>query len=111
MNPVGLKSEKGCAGDAQQKLKTAGRTSRQIGRPHQQTRICLKREKRKNWLRVPDGCLTSRQTGRLTVGRNITLILTIQSPISYPCGSRIEYLRRSLRVVRDDEKGTQYAGV
>jgi hypothetical protein len=29
----------------------------------------------KNWSRVPDGCLTPRQTGRLTVGRNMTLTL------------------------------------
>jgi hypothetical protein len=33
MSPVGLKSEKGCAGDAQQKLKTTDPTSRQRGRP------------------------------------------------------------------------------
>jgi hypothetical protein len=34
------------------------------------------REKGKNWSRVPDGCLTPGRTGRLTVGRNITLTLT-----------------------------------
>jgi hypothetical protein len=33
MSPVGLGSEKGCAGDAQQKLKTSDPTSRQRGRP------------------------------------------------------------------------------
>jgi hypothetical protein len=46
------------------------------GAPHQQTRKCLKnnqRENGKNWSRVPDECLTPRQTGRLTVGRNVTL--------------------------------------
>jgi hypothetical protein len=32
MSTVGLKSEKGCAGDAQQKLKTTDPTSRQRGR-------------------------------------------------------------------------------
>jgi hypothetical protein len=32
MSPVGLRSEKGCAGDAQQKLKTTDPTSRQRGR-------------------------------------------------------------------------------
>jgi hypothetical protein len=33
MSPVGLRSEKGCAGDAQQKLETTDPTSRQRGRP------------------------------------------------------------------------------
>jgi hypothetical protein len=33
MIPVGLKPEKGCAGDAQQNLKTTDPTSRQRGRP------------------------------------------------------------------------------
>jgi hypothetical protein len=56
MSPVGLKSKKRCAGDAQQKLE-------------------LKREGG-NWSPDPDGWLTLRQTGRLTVGRNITLTLT-----------------------------------
>jgi hypothetical protein len=28
---------------------------------------------------VPDGCLTPRQTGRLTVGRNISLTLTLET--------------------------------
>jgi hypothetical protein len=46
------------------------------GAPHQHLRKCLKiikERKEKNWSRVPDGCLTPRQTGRLTVGRNVTL--------------------------------------
>jgi hypothetical protein len=33
MSPVGLKSEKGCAGDARQKLKSTDPSSRQRGRP------------------------------------------------------------------------------
>jgi hypothetical protein len=37
------------------------------------------RDKGKNWSLVPDVCLTSRQTGRLTVGRNITLATTKSS--------------------------------
>jgi hypothetical protein len=40
------------------------------GAPHQQT------SRRKIWSRVPAGCLTPRQTGRLTVSSNITLTLT-----------------------------------
>jgi hypothetical protein len=38
--------------------------------PHQQTRNCLRAIK--SWSRASDGCLTPRQTGRLTVGRNAT---------------------------------------
>jgi hypothetical protein len=41
--------------------------------PHQQTRNCLTVIKICSW--APDGCLTPRQTGRLTVGRNIILTL------------------------------------
>jgi hypothetical protein len=54
-SPVGLRSEKGCAGDARQKLKTADPTSRQRGRPHQQTGTCLKKikERRGKISRVP----------------------------------------------------------
>jgi hypothetical protein len=33
MSPVGLRSEKGCAGDARQKLKSTDPTSRQRGHP------------------------------------------------------------------------------
>jgi hypothetical protein len=33
MSPVGLRPEKGCAGDARQKLKSTDPTSRQRGRP------------------------------------------------------------------------------
>jgi hypothetical protein len=35
------------------------------------------RENGKNWSRVPGGCLISRRTSRQTVGRNITLTLTL----------------------------------
>jgi hypothetical protein len=41
--------------------------------PHQQTRNCLKITLNKKLSRVPDWCLTPRQAGRLTVGRNATL--------------------------------------
>jgi hypothetical protein len=33
----------------------------------------------KNWLRVPDGRLTPRRTGRLIVGRNVTSTSTSMS--------------------------------
>jgi hypothetical protein len=48
--------------------------------PHQQTRNSLKNNQRgngKNWSRAPDRCLTPWRTGRLTVGRNRTLTLTL----------------------------------
>jgi hypothetical protein len=54
-------------------------SSRQRGRPtstNPQLSKNNQREKGKNWSRVPDGCLTPRKTGRLIVGRNITLTLT-----------------------------------
>jgi hypothetical protein len=47
-------------------------------------------------LRVPDGCLTPGQTGRLTVGRNITLTLTWQ-PL---CGGGSNAFTVALLVVR-----------
>jgi hypothetical protein len=76
MNPAGLRSEKGCAGDDQQKLKLQTQLLIRAGAPHQQTRNCLKiiREiKEKIGRGVPDGCLTPRQNSRLTVGLDITL--------------------------------------
>jgi hypothetical protein len=76
MGTMGLRSEKDCAGDARQKLKTTDQTSHQRGHPTS-TNLQLsknnQREKGKNWSGVPDGCLIPRRTGRLTVGRNITL--------------------------------------
>jgi hypothetical protein len=55
-------------------------SSRQRGRPtsiNQQLSKNNPREKGKYWLRVPDGCLAPGRTGRLTVGRNINLALTL----------------------------------
>jgi hypothetical protein len=71
---VGLRPEKGCAGSTQQKLKTTDPTSLQRGRPTLLICNCIKiiKERKKNWSGVLDGCLTPRQTGRLTIGRNIT---------------------------------------
>jgi hypothetical protein len=46
------------------------------GASHQQIRNSLKIIKKK-WSRVPSGRLTPRNSGRLTVGHNITLILTL----------------------------------
>jgi hypothetical protein len=93
MSPVGLRSEKGCTGDARQKLKSTDPTARQRGHPTSTNPKLSKnnqRENGKNWSRVLDGCLTPGRTGRLTVGRNVTLTLTLTklSPVS-------EYVHRS----------------
>jgi hypothetical protein len=42
LSPVGLRSEKGCAGDARQKLKLQTRLLVREGAPNQQTRNRLK---------------------------------------------------------------------
>jgi hypothetical protein len=76
---LGLRSVKGCADDARQKLKTTDPTSRQRGRPTSTNPQLSKntwREKGKNWSRVADGCLTPRKTSPLTVGHSITLTLS-----------------------------------
>jgi hypothetical protein len=44
-------------------------------RPENGLKTILRRKKK--WSLVPDGCLTPRRIGRLTVGRNITLTLTV----------------------------------
>jgi hypothetical protein len=73
---MGLRREKGYAGVAQEELKTTDPTTWQREHPHinkPETLKIIKEKKEKNWSLVPDECLTPRQTGRLTVGRNITL--------------------------------------
>jgi hypothetical protein len=54
-SPVGPRPEKGCSGDARQKLKTTDLTSRQMGAPHQQTCKSLK-------------IIKERRGGKLVVG-------------------------------------------
>jgi hypothetical protein len=68
-------------------LQSTDPSSRQRGHPtptNPQLSKNDQREKGKNWSRVPDGCLTPRRTGRLTVGRNVTLTLTKR------CGGGLE---------------------
>jgi hypothetical protein len=78
MSPAGLRPEKDCAGEDQQQMNTTDPTFRQRGHTRQQPRNCLKYlKKEKIWSRVRGGRLASRQTGRLTVGRNVTLTLTL----------------------------------
>jgi hypothetical protein len=68
-----------------------------------------KSEKGENWSRVPDECLTPRQTGRLTVGRNkiLNFALTLLGTL---CGGGLEFLQRS-SASRKREKGTQCVGL
>jgi hypothetical protein len=46
----------------------------------------------KNWSRVPDGYMTLRQTGRMTVGRNIAL--TLSESASYYAEGQRELIER-----------------
>jgi hypothetical protein len=80
MSPMGLRSEKGCAGDARQKTEKYRPDFSSDRAPHinkpETVKKNTQRENGKNWSRVPGGCLIPRRTGRQTVGRNITLTLT-----------------------------------
>jgi hypothetical protein len=64
-----------CPGEAQQQQQITDPTSRQKGRHKiRNPRLSKQNFKEKgNWSRGPDGGLTPGQTGRLTVGRKITL--------------------------------------
>jgi hypothetical protein len=56
MSPMGLRPEKGCSGDARQKLKSTDPTSRQRGRPtstNPKLSKNIQRENGKNWSLVP----------------------------------------------------------
>jgi hypothetical protein len=89
MSPVGLRSEKGCADDAGQELKSTDPTSRQRGRPtstNPKLYTNNQRENGKNWSRIPDGCLTPGRTGRLTVVCNIILTLSYVKEICEESG-------------------------
>jgi hypothetical protein len=80
MSSMELKHENGCADDDRQKLKSTDPTSLQRGRPistNQQLSKNNEIENGKIWSRVPDVCSIPRWTGRLIVGRNITLSLTL----------------------------------
>jgi hypothetical protein len=66
VSPVGLRSEKGCAGDAGQELKSRDPTSRQRGRPTSTNPNLSKNNQKvygKKWSRIPDGCPTPGRTG------------------------------------------------
>jgi hypothetical protein len=78
---AGLGPKSDCSGKAQKQLNSKLQTRPLVreSATKQQTRSCLKEisRRKKNWSRVPDGRLTPRRTGRLIVGRNVTLTLTL----------------------------------
>jgi hypothetical protein len=55
MSPVGLKSENGCTGDAQQKLKTTDLTSHQRGCPTSTNPKLSKNNQRENGEKIDRG--------------------------------------------------------
>jgi hypothetical protein len=77
MNPVGLRSEKGCAGDARQKLKSTDPTSHQRGRTTSTNPKLLKKIIKERMGKINRGSQIPTLTGRLAVDRNITLNLTL----------------------------------
>jgi hypothetical protein len=52
-----------------------------VGASKKQSRSCLQEIswQKKNWSQVPDGRLTTGQTGRLTVGRKLTSTVTVSA--------------------------------
>jgi hypothetical protein len=55
MSPVGIRSEKGCAGDVQKKLKSTDATSRQRGRPTSTNLKLHKKKSKKEWEKLVEG--------------------------------------------------------
>jgi hypothetical protein len=74
-SPKGLGPDDDCAGEGQQQLQTTDASSRQRERPTS-TNPQLSASNQ-DLPQAPDWCFIQRQTGRLTVGRNITLTLTL----------------------------------
>jgi hypothetical protein len=74
MGPAGLRLDKTALARPSNNWKPQTRPLIREGAPNQRTCNCLQIMKiRINWSQVPDGLLTPRQTGRLTVGHNKTL--------------------------------------
>jgi hypothetical protein len=74
VSPVGVGPKNDYAGEGQQQFQMTDLSSRQRG-CSTSTNPQLTVIKIRCW--APDGCLTPGQTGRLTVGCNITLTLTL----------------------------------
>jgi hypothetical protein len=80
VSSAGLRPKNECSGKAQKQLYSNLQTRPLVreGATKLQTSNCLKEISRrtKNWSQVPDGRLKPRQTGRLTVGRKLTVTVT-----------------------------------
>jgi hypothetical protein len=83
VSSAGPRPKSDCSGKAQKQLNRKLQTRPLVreGATKQQTRSCLKEisRRKKNWSWVPDGRLTPRQSGRLTVGRKLTSTSTSTS--------------------------------
>jgi hypothetical protein len=77
VSSAGLRPKSDSSGMAQKQLYNNLQTRPLVreGTTKLQTRNCLKEisRRKKNWSQVPDGRLTPGQTGRLTVGRKLTI--------------------------------------
>jgi hypothetical protein len=76
VSSVELRPKSDCSGKAQNQFYSKLQTRPLVreGATKYQRRSCLKEisRRKRNWSRVPDGRLTPRQVGRLTVGRKLT---------------------------------------
>jgi hypothetical protein len=75
-SPKGLGPKIDYAGECQQHIQKSDPSSRERGRPQKQGRNCQRQIN--NWSQAPDECFIPRQTGRLTVGRNMRIRLRLQ---------------------------------
>jgi hypothetical protein len=83
LSSAGLRPNSDCSGKAQKQLYSKLRTRPLVreGATKLHTRNLKEISRRKkNWAHIPDGRLTPRQTGRLTVGRKLTLTSTDSKP-------------------------------
>jgi hypothetical protein len=76
VSSVGLRPKSDCSGKSQKQLYSKLQTRPLVreGATILQSLNCLKEisRRKKNWPQVPDGRMTTGQTGRLTVGRKLT---------------------------------------
>jgi hypothetical protein len=87
VSSAGLRPKSDCPGKAQKQLYSKLQTSPLVkeGTTKLQTRNCLQEisRRKKNLSQVPDGRLTPGQTGRLTVGRKLTVTATIRVSLEF----------------------------
>jgi hypothetical protein len=103
-SPKGLGPENDYTGEGQQQFRMTDPSPRPRGRPTTTKCSCL--TVTTMWIWSPAGCLTPRQTGRLTIGRKHNLELQ-----SSPCGGSFEYLHYSPASRWRRRKGNPMPGV